>query len=91
VGARISGNMVGKSKYRAQFEEAFNEALITQGTPQEAAQLLWQAAREMEPWAIQKRFAPETKSLKLTHEVNNDGIDYTRAHRRTTPPTQRHP
>jgi hypothetical protein len=34
------------------FEEAFDEALITQGGPEEAAQLLWQAAREKEPWAI---------------------------------------
>src|SRR5580698_8018595 len=75
----VSGNVAGKSKYRTQFEEAFNEALITQGSPEEAAQLLWQAAREKEAWAIQnvcQRFAPQTQSLKLTHEVKNDGIDY---------------
>ena len=40
-----SGNPAGKSKGRARFEEAFNEALITQGSAEEAAQLLWQAAR----------------------------------------------
>jgi hypothetical protein len=76
----VSGNAAGKSKYRTQFEEAFNEALITQGSPEEAAQLLWQAAREKEAWAIQnvcQRFAPQTQSLKLTHEVQKDEIDYT--------------
>ena len=76
-----SGNPAGKSKYRTQFESAFNEALITQGSPEEAAQLLWQAARAKEPWAIQnlcQRFAPQTQSLKLTHEANDDGIDYSK-------------
>src|ERR1039458_564522 len=47
-----SGNPAGKSKGRARFEEAFNEALITQGSAEEAAQSLWQAARGKEPWAI---------------------------------------
>ena len=77
----VSGNPSGQSKYRTQFETAFNEALITQGSPQEAAQLLWEAARAKEPWAIQnicQRFAPQTQSLKLTHEVNDDGIDYSK-------------
>jgi hypothetical protein len=80
-GPGVSGNAAGKSRYRTQFEEAFNEALITQGSPEEAAQLLWEAARAKEPWAIQnicQRFAPQTQSLKLTHEVNNDGLDYSR-------------
>jgi hypothetical protein len=45
-----SGNPAGKSKGRARFEEAFNDALITQGSAQEAAELLWQAARGKEPW-----------------------------------------
>jgi hypothetical protein len=36
-----SGNPAGKSKLRLRFEETFNEALITQGGPEEAAQLLW--------------------------------------------------
>jgi hypothetical protein len=30
---------------RRQFEEAFTDALITLGSPEEAAQLLWEAAR----------------------------------------------
>src|SRR5215467_3813394 len=57
----VSGNPSGKSRHRAQFEEAFNEALITEGNPQEAAKLLWEAARSKEPWAIQtlcQRFSP---------------------------------
>ena len=50
-----SGNPAGKSKGRARFEEAFNEALITQGSAEEAAQLLWQAARGKEPSASRHR------------------------------------
>jgi len=77
----VSGNPAGKSSYRAQFEEAFNEALIEEGSPQEAAKLLWEAARTKEPWAIQsicQRFAPQTQSLRLVQETNDDGIDYSR-------------
>src|ERR1039457_2608283 len=74
-----SGNPAGKSRGRARFEEAFNEALITQGSAEEAAQLLWQAARGKEPWAIQevcRRFAPQTQSLHLIQEVHDDKFDY---------------
>jgi len=49
-----SGNPVGKSKLRQQFEETFNEALITLGSPEEAADLLWDSVRKREPWAIQE-------------------------------------
>jgi hypothetical protein len=76
-----SGNPAGKSRLRMQFDEAFNEALLTHGGPEEAAQLLWQAARSKEPWAIQelcRRFAPPTQSLHLIHEVENDQFDYTK-------------
>jgi hypothetical protein len=76
-----SGNPAGTSKRRVQFEEAFNEALISQGSPEEAAGLLWEAARGKEPWAIQelcRRFAPPTQSLQLLHEVHDDKIDYSR-------------
>ena len=74
-----SGNPAGTSKRRAQFEETFNEALITQGSPEEAAKLLWEAARSKEPWAIQelcRRFAPQTQSLQLIHEVEHGTFDY---------------
>src|ERR1017187_5801044 len=59
-----SGNPAGKSKGRARFEEAFNEALIPQGSAEEAAQLLWQAARGKDPWAIQEvcRAGPASSS-----------------------------
>jgi len=76
-----SGNPAGKSKLRLQFIENFNQALITQGSPEEAAQLLWQAARRGEPWAIQdvcRRFAPETQSLRLVQETNQDELDYSK-------------
>jgi len=76
-----SGNRAGKSKQRTQFEDAFNEALITQGGPEEAARLLWEAARSKEPWAIQelcRRFAPQTPSLQLIHEVDSDNVDYSK-------------
>jgi hypothetical protein len=76
-----SGNPAGTSKRRVQFEEAFNEALITEGSPEEAAKLLWEAARGKEPWAIQelcRRFAPQTQSLQLLHEVHEDQYDYSK-------------
>ena len=76
-----SGNPSGKSRRRTQFEDAFNEALITQGSAEEAAQLLWQAARDKEPWAIQelcRRFAPQTQSLHLIQETYDDQLDYSK-------------
>jgi hypothetical protein len=76
-----SGNPVGTSKRRVQFEEAFNDALLTEGGPEEAAKLLWEAARGKEPWAIQelcRRFAPQTQSFQLRHEVQDDKFDYSR-------------
>ena len=76
-----SGNPVGKSKRRAKFEEAFGDDLIADGSPEEAAQLLWQAARSKEPWAIQelcRRFSPQPQSLHLIHEVENDELDYSK-------------
>ena len=76
-----SGNPAGKSKRRAQFEETFNEALITEGSPEEAAKLLWEAARSREPWAIQelcRRFAPQTQSLRFIQEVEDERFDYSK-------------
>ena len=76
-----SGNPAGKSKRRTQFEEAFNEALISEGGPEEAARLLWEAARSKEPWAIQelcRRFSPQPQSLHLIHEVDDDELDYSK-------------
>ena len=66
---------------RQQFDRAFHDALLEEGSPEEAAQLLWKAARKGEPWAIQnlcQRFAPETQSLRLIHEVNDDQLDYSK-------------
>jgi hypothetical protein len=75
-----SGNPALKSKLRLQFEESFNQALVSQGSPEEAAQLLWDAARKREAWAIQdlcRRFSPETHSLRLVQEDQNE-LDYTK-------------
>lgn len=49
-----------------------NEALITEGSPEEAVKFLWEAARKGEPWAIQElccRFAPQTDSLRMNSSV----------------------
>src|SRR3974390_1556932 len=77
-----SGNPVGISRCRLQFEESFYAALLQLGSAEEAANLLWTAARNGEPWAVQfilQRLAPETHKFKLTHEVENDtAIDLSR-------------
>jgi hypothetical protein len=77
-----SGNPSGIVRSRLKFEELFYGALIGKGTPEDAAELLWQCARDREPWAIQallQRLAPSTQQIKLTHEVEDGkGLDYTR-------------
>ena len=76
-----SGNPAGNSKRRLQFEELFIEALVTEGSAEEAASLLWKAARAGEPWAIQnlcQRFAPQTQSLRMIHETEHGELDYTK-------------
>lgn len=76
-----SGNPVGYSKLRHAFNLAFAEALVNEGSPEEAAKLLWKAARAGESWAIQnlcQRFAPIEAHLKVTHQEreNDDGFQY---------------
>jgi hypothetical protein len=76
-----SGNPAGVSKRRAQFGKVFIDALAQEGTAEEAAALVWEAAREREPWAIQlifQRLAPaDMQSIRLVHEVDDeDKIDY---------------
>jgi hypothetical protein len=70
-----SGNPAGIARSRWQFEESFYGALLQLGSAEEAAELLWTAARQREPWAVQailQRLAPETQKFKFTHEVEND-------------------
>lgn len=77
----ISGNPAGVSKLRANFERAFTEALVSTGSAEEVALLLWKAARKGEAWAIQslcQRFAPETRSLRIIQEDNHEQIDYSK-------------
>jgi hypothetical protein len=65
-----------------QFEKAFYEALIGEGTAQEAAKLLWDCARNKEPWAIQtllQRLAPQESKLRLeVSRAEDDGPDYSK-------------
>jgi hypothetical protein len=77
-----SGNPAGIARSRLRFEECFYASLIEQGVAQEAASLLWECARQCEPWAVQallQRLAPETKQIRLTHGVDDEPtVDYTR-------------
>ena len=76
-----SGNPSGRSKLRINFERVFTDALLNIGSPDEAAQLLWSAARKGEPWAIQnlcQRFSPETRSLRIIQEDDHEQIDYSK-------------
>jgi hypothetical protein len=65
-----------------EFEQNLYAALLGQGSAEEAASLLWDAAREREPWAIQallQRLAPEAKQINVTHGLEDEElIDYTR-------------
>jgi hypothetical protein len=77
----VSGNPAGSPKARREFEQVFYAALLAEGSAEEAAQLLWKAARNQEPWAIQcllQRLAPQVTQVKLTHEVDNGGFDFTK-------------
>jgi hypothetical protein len=76
-----SGNPLGRSKARTQFEAAFYEALLGQGGPDEAARLLWDCARAKEPWAVQlllQRLAPQDSKVKLEVSRGQDDLDYSR-------------
>ena len=77
----VSGNPSGVGHRRKEFEEAFYAALMGQGTPTEAAKLLWQCARSKEPWAVQlllQRLAPQENKLKLEVSRGQDEVDFTR-------------
>jgi hypothetical protein len=74
-----SGNPVGMPRTRVEFERRFYEALIGEGSPEEAAELLWNCARRSEPWAIQYllgRLAPQDMRLKITHEGGTSDGQY---------------
>jgi len=77
-----SGNPAGIARSRLLFEESFYTCLIEQGAPEEAAALLWECARNREPWAVQallQRLAPETKQIHMTHGADDEPtIDFTR-------------
>src|SRR5690349_19313003 len=69
-----SGNPAGITRSRLLFEESFYAALLDQGSAEEVASLLWDAARKREPWAIQavlQRLAPDSKQIKVTHGLDD--------------------
>jgi hypothetical protein len=73
-----SGNPSGTPAARQAFEAAFYDALIGLGTPEEAASLLWDAARKHEPWAVLallQRLAPETPGLRVTVDPAEGQLD----------------
>jgi hypothetical protein len=75
-----SGNPAGVPRGRREFEQAFYQALMGEGSPEEAAKLLWQCVRAKEPWAVQcllERVAPRESRLKIaaTPEAANGTYD----------------
>jgi hypothetical protein len=74
-----SGNPAGNPRSRRAFEQAFYDAIMGEGSPEEAAKLLWNCARAKEPWAIQSllaRVAPQEARLKITPETPNNNGTY---------------
>jgi hypothetical protein len=75
-----SGNPLGVSRLRAQYEQTFLRALYEGGTPEEARDLLWAAMRKSEAWAISlfwSKVAPANVRLELGSDVKNE-FDFTR-------------
>jgi hypothetical protein len=75
----VSGNPAGNPKSRRAFEQAFYESIMGEGSPEEAAKLLWDCARKKESWAITAllaRVAPQEARLKITPEANTDDGPY---------------
>ena len=76
-----SGNPAGIPQRRRAFEQAFYDALMGQGSPDEAAKLLWECSRKREPWAVQlllQRLAPQESKFKLEVSRGQDEIDFSR-------------
>lgn len=79
-----SGNPVGKSRARRQFEEALADALAgpdPAARAQELADLLWTAARKGEAWAITlllARLAPEPVKFRVEVARGADEFDFSR-------------
>ena len=77
----VSGNPAGIPQRRREFEALFYAALMGQGSPDEAAKLLWEAARSKEPWAVTlllQRIAPEASKLKVEVSHGQDEVDFSR-------------
>jgi hypothetical protein len=71
-----SGNPAGVAPSRVQFSESFNEVLLGPGDADEVANLLSEAVRKREPWAIRTLALLE----RLAREQIN--VEYVRPNRR---------
>ena len=69
-----SGNPAGTSRSRRHFEERFNEAILGQESAEEVANILSEAVRKREPWAIQAVLR------RLAREANQTNTDVRRKH-----------
>ena len=71
-----SGNPTGVTRRRREFEERFHSALMEQGSAEEAARLLWGAARDHEPWAVQGPAAAPGDGRQTTERADPliDGV-----------------
>jgi hypothetical protein len=79
-----SGNPLGRSKRRRQFDEALADTMATDH-PEEAAQeladIVWAAARKGESWAVQllfQRLSPQPLNVRMEVERRQDEIDFSK-------------
>ena len=80
--SRFSKGQSGNPKGRPKLDHTFTQALRSNGTPEELAELAWKAARDGAPWAIQmifNRLEPPSAQLNISQESNHaHPTDYTR-------------
>ena len=79
--ARWTKGESGNPRGRPRRGNTFSDALRAKGTPEELDELAWKAARNGEPWAILtlfNRLEPQPTQLRLTHEVDNGQLDYSK-------------
>jgi hypothetical protein len=82
--AGTSGNPVGKTKRRIQFENALADALAgdnPEQRAQELADICWAAARKSQAWAVQilfQRLSPQPVAVQMAIERKQDEIDFSK-------------
>jgi hypothetical protein len=79
-----SGNPAGRSKAKVQFDRMLADALMSpdpEARAQELSDLIWKAARDGEPWAVQllfQRLAPQPLNVRMEVEKHGDEIDFSK-------------